>query len=217
MDDSEYSGLHAQPIRNASPPLTVDGLVNPSNVGDVLLALRRGEAERLRGSAGRISTWAATIVIACLALGFMGAIIQSLGRALGREQNIANQTKSAAEYAQSINEDVGKLLADPQTKLVRLTSASLLSADAAIAWNGARHDGALFCDQLPMLPASQPYEIWAIGGADQGAKVVEVRPEPGVSVYPFHYSDTPERLTRFEITAGARDAARQPVLTGTIQ
>jgi hypothetical protein len=217
MDDTDDSRIPSQPPC-AAPPVMVDGLVNPSHVGDVLLALRRSDLERAQGlSRARISTWAATVVIACLALGFLGSMVQSLSRELGREQNLANGSKSVAEYAQSLNEDVGKLLADPRTQLVRLSSPSLLAADASIAWNGARHDGALFCDKLPLLPSSQAYEIWAIGRADQGAKMVEVRPAPGVSVYPFHYSDAVERLSRFEVTAGSRDAAKPPVFAGTIQ
>lgn len=218
MDSSEYSNEADQPSHKAPPHLMVEGLINPSHVGDVLLALRRGDADRLRsGGGGRLTTWAVTVIIACLALGFMGSIIQSLGRALGRQQNITNTARTAADYAQSVDEDVGKLLADPQTKLVRLTSPSQLTADAAIAWNEARRDGALFCDKLPLLPASQSYEIWAIGRSDKGAKVVEVRPAPGVSIYPFHYSDASVHLIRFEVTAGAPDATRPPALAGTVQ
>lgn len=218
MDGSEYSETQTQPTRNALPQLTVEGLINPSNCGDVLLGLRRGEAERQRGSAGgRISTWAATVVIACLALGFLGSMIHSLSQELGRQQNVAHGFRVDADAAQGQSEETGRLLADPQTQLVHLTSASHLASDASIAWNGARHDGALFCDNLPVLPASQAYEIWAIGRADQGEKVVEIRPAPGVSVYPFHYSDALERLSRFEITAGSRDAVKPPVLMGALQ
>jgi hypothetical protein len=216
MDEIENFKVQAPPA--ATPHLTVEGLVNPSNVGDVLLALRRSEAERGRSAINaRISTWAVTVVFACLALGFLGSMVESLSRQLGQQQKLANQSKTNAEYAQSLNEDMGKLLADPQTQLVRLSSPTLSSANAAIAWNASRHDGALLCDTLPLLPASQAYEIWAISPSDQGAKVVELRPAPGVSVYPFHYSDAAARLSRFEVTAGSRDAAKPPLLSGTVQ
>jgi len=207
------SGLATPP-----PHLVVDGLVNPSNVGDVLLALRRSEAEARRGlNATPISTWAVTVIFACLALGFLGSIISSLGRELGQQQNQAKVSKTAAQFAEGLNEDVGKLLADPHTQLVKLSSGALLSADAAIAWNGARHDGALFCDKLPMLDSPLAYEIWAVDGSDQGTKLAEVKPAPGVSVYPFHYSDSLDHLSRFEVTSGARVAGKQPVLTGAVQ
>jgi hypothetical protein len=205
------SGLATPP-----PHLVVDGLVNPSNVGDVLLALRRSEAEARRNSTP-ISTWAVSVIFACLALGFLGSAIGSLSRELGHEQHQANVSKTAAQFAEGLNEDMGKLLADPHTQLVRLSSGALLSADAAIAWNGTTHDGALFCDKLPMLDSPQAYEIWAIAGSDQGAKLGEVRPAPGVSVYPFHYSDGLDHLSRFEVTAGSREAGKPPVLTGAVQ
>jgi hypothetical protein len=218
MDEVENFKIPAPAAPAAPPHLTVDGLVNPSNVGDVLLALRRGEAERGRAAMNaRISTWAVTVIFACLAIGFMGSMIESLSHHLGQQQKLANQSKTDAEYAQSQSEDVGKLLADPQTQLVRLTSTTLASANAAIAWNASRHDGALFCDTLPLLPQAQAYEIWAVSPSDQGAKVVDVRPSPGVSVYPFHYSDATARLSRFEVTAGSRDATKPPLLSGTVQ
>jgi hypothetical protein len=207
------SGLGTPP-----PHLVADGLVNPSNVGDVLLALRRSEAEARRGlNSTPISTWAVTVIFACLALGFLGSAIRSLSRELGHEQNQANVSKTAAQFAEGLNEDMGKLLADPHTQLVRLSSGALLSADAAIAWNGRTHDGALFCDKLPMLDSPRAYEIWAIAGTDQGAKLGEVAPAPGVSVYPFHYSDALDHLSRFEVTAGSRGAGKLPVLTGAVQ
>jgi hypothetical protein len=189
----------------------VDGLVNPSHVGDVLLALRRSGAER---RSAPIGTWAVTVVFACLALGFMGSVIRSLSNKLGQEQNATNSSRTAEQFAAGMNEDMGRLMADPQTQLVRLSSGNQLAADASIAWNAQRQDGALFCDSLPVLPASQAYEIWAIDGSDKGAKVVEVRPEPGVSVYPFHYSESGGKLAKFELTAG-KD--RTAVLSGSVQ
>ena len=49
MDSSEYLNEEDQASRKPPPHLTVEGLINPSHVGDVLLALRRGAMVQVPG------------------------------------------------------------------------------------------------------------------------------------------------------------------------
>jgi hypothetical protein len=164
------------------------------------------------------SSWAGTIIICCLAIGFLGAMIQFERARYGSELNRAYQLATSVELAQADQETLGRNLSDPNTVLVHLSGFAATDGHAsALAFNLPLRWGALLCDRLTKLPDGQHYEVWAIlnGSPDNAALIAVLDSEPGVSVYPFHFQSDIVSADRIEITAGPRSAAA-PVLNGEI-
>ncbi|HEX4053952.1 MAG TPA: anti-sigma factor [Tepidisphaeraceae bacterium] len=158
--------------------------------------------------------WGAMLVVACLALGFSASAVE-YERVWGQgQQQRAELLETADSEAAGQLEDLGKILADPQTRLIRLTAmdASPIT-NAMIVWNSSRQKGYFLCDQLRMLDAGMTYEVWTRRGSDEPIRIAGIQPKAGQSVYPFRATGAQSR-DRLEISAGAPSAQNAPILTG---
>jgi hypothetical protein len=158
--------------------------------------------------------WAGTLILACLALGFCASAVE-LERSwgLGQQQRAELLATADSEVSGQL-EDLGRFLADPQTRLIRLNLGnSSAVGSASVVWNASREKGYLLCDQLRMLDADAAYEVWARHGSEQPIRLAGIYPKSGQSVYPFRASGVKTR-DRLEITAGPRSAGNAPIFTG---
>ena len=92
----------------------------------------------------------------------------------------------------SRDRDLGALMADPRTKLVRLSPVDDLERGvhspvrhASVAWNDARQSGVFFCDGLVPADGSDRYRLWLVPPAGAATGIELARPEPGRTVYPL--------------------------------
>lgn len=162
----------------------------------------------------RGSGWGAMLVVACLALGFCASAVE-YERVWGQGQHQRAELLATAdsEVAGQL-EDLGRFLADPQTRLIRLKGMdSSPIGDAAIVWNAPRQEGYLLCDQLRVLDEGTAYEVWTRRGSDEPIRIAGIQPKAGQSVYPFRATGVKSR-DRLEITAGPPSARNAPILTG---
>jgi hypothetical protein len=167
---------------------------------------------------GKGSGWAGVLVFACLALGFAGSAVQYERVAATNQRNRAELLATADSRMEGQLEDLGKLLSDPQTRMVRLTGLPGSSvANAVIAWNAAARRGYLLCDQLPVLDSGSGYELWALHGGDEAVKIATIVARAGDSVYLFQAWRQMDGKIRLEITAGARSPGKPPILSGEIE
>ena len=135
--------------------------------------------------------WAVALIAACLALG----IALAWGQYELRQRSLADGNLRA--YRQQVDTlsardgDLGDLLADPNTKFVRLQTDASGELNplrrAAIAWNDGRQRGVLFCDNLAPAGDGKEYQLWLIpdAGAADATAVGLVDAQPGKTVYAF--------------------------------
>jgi hypothetical protein len=163
------------------------------------------------------SSWATTLILACLALGFTASAVEYERVRVRSEQERAEWLSTADSSMEGQFEDLGKFLADPQTRLIRLTGLeSSPLPSAAIAWNTSEQKGYLLCDQLPALNAGMAYEVWVRRGSDAPIRIAGIQPEAGSSVYLFRATGVKSR-DRLEISAGPPSAGKTPILTGEFE
>jgi hypothetical protein len=165
----------------------------------------------------RRSNWAGILVIACLALGFTSSAVEYERSRARSERDRANVLATADSEVEGRLEDLGKFLAGPQTRLIRLSGLDPSAPEAVIAWNSSLRRGYLLCDQLPALDAQVDYEVWVIHGSDAPARLAGVNPLAGVSVYPLQAVQDIEEKDHLEITAGPRSVGKSPMFSGDFQ
>jgi hypothetical protein len=134
----------------------------------------------------RTGGWTPILIFACLALGFTASAVEyERARAVG-ERDRANLLAADDSVVAGRIEDLGKFLADSQTRWIRLTDPqNTVGMHAVVAWNAQNQSGYLFCDQLPPLDAGTSYELWTLHGSDDPQSVAAIAPQAGASVYPF--------------------------------
>ncbi|MDP9174634.1 MAG: hypothetical protein M3O30_12325 [Planctomycetota bacterium] len=185
--------------RNSSPPKSDDN-ANANRDGN------------------RRSGWGPVLVIACLVLGILASALQLVRERLQEESARANDLNTTTVYIESQTENLGRLMADPQTHLVDLSGPAGSAIHAAsLAWNPTKNSGVLFCDSLPVFDSTHPYEIWSTTIAGPAARLARFHAQAGVSVYPFKAPAADGEISSFEITAGPRLAGQAPLLIGTIK
>jgi hypothetical protein len=171
---------------------------------------RAWDWERRSGAAG----WGTTLVLACLALGFTASAVQYERVRARSELERAGVLADASSEVEGQLEDLGKFMAEPGTRVIRLTeSDSSPIASAAIAWNESEQRGYLLCDDLPALDPSMAYELWVRRGSDEPMRIAGIHSKAGMSVYQFRASGVKSR-DRLEITAGPPSAGKSPILSG---
>jgi hypothetical protein len=168
------------------------------------------------------SSWGGVLVFACLAIGFLASGLQLTRERLKDEQTRANQLNTTTVFVEAQSENVGRLMADPQTVLIRLTGPAGSGVHhASLAWNAVQSRGALFCDALPLLDASRRYELYGFAKDGEPMHLGEIQGRPGTGVYTFRAEPQngqmpADSISQFEITAGPRIASHDPVLAGSI-
>ena len=163
-------------------------------------------------------SWGGVLILACLGMGLLAAMVEIERSRANSERDYARATSTTYVLQQARLEDLGKNLADGNTRIVHLQSSGIAqSGPAALALNENLRWGALFCDRLAPLDGGKPYEIWAIGGNGAPTELSGVAPQSGVSVYPFTWSSDPGRIKRVEIDSGDRAAGAALIFQGSIQ
>jgi hypothetical protein len=158
-----------------------------------------------------------TLVFACLAIGLLASAVQVQRLRIHNEQQRATVMATTADLYAGKSQELGQLMADSHTQLIRLSSAENSPVrGASMAWNAGRRRGALFCDQLPIQNAGQSYEIWAVDAGGSASQMADVKAEPGVSVYPFRSAVGTANANRFEVTDGPRLPGQGPILSGAV-
>jgi hypothetical protein len=139
--------------------------------------------------------------MACLALGFVtswGAyevhqrVSQEAGATIARD-NLS--MVSSQQY------DLGRLLADPNTKIVNLVPSLQGSPVrvASVAWNQQQQRGYLFCEDLGDGTGKR-YQIWIIPQSGDSKTVIIGPIEPGRSVFTFSPPGQTESPSEFILT-----------------
>lgn len=171
-----------------------------------------GMAVRKQGT-GR-SGWGMTLVLACLALGFTASAVEYEQARVKGERERAGMLAIADSEVEGQLEDLGKFIAEPETRVIRLTgeNASPIGS-AVIVWNASEEKGYLLCDELKMLEPAMMYELWVKRGTEEPMKIAGIEPRAGVSVYLFRASGVKSQ-DRLEIMAGPRSAGKSPILSG---
>jgi hypothetical protein len=163
-------------------------------------------------------SWSGVLVLACLAIGLLAAMLEMERSRANSERDYARATSTTYVLQQARLEDLGKNLADQNTRIVRLQSlGNAQSGSAALALNQNLRWGALFYDALAPLDGGKPYEIWAVGPSGTATELSGVAPEPGISVYPFSWTIDPGPISRIEINSGDRAAGAALIFNGSIQ
>jgi hypothetical protein len=149
----------------------------------------------------RAQDWSVALVTVCLALGFaISWAGYEVRQRLAQEASVVH-FRHDLDMLSSQQSDLGQLLADPRTKLIRMSpvDGAWAVADACVAWNGERQSGILFCRMLNESEG-QKFKLWLIptvgpaAGADIGPA------EVGKSVYPFNTIGSAESPARIELT-----------------
>lgn len=163
------------------------------------------------------SSWTGLLIFACLGLGFAASAAQYERITATAQRSRADIFADMDSVVEGRLEDVGKFLANPQTRLIRLSPSDETGIrGAVIAWNAAAQRGYLLCDQLPVLDQGDTYQLWAIGAANDPVRVATFKPRIGNSVYSFQAGSEIAGKMRVEITAGARSPDKSPILAGEI-
>lgn len=161
--------------------------------------------------------WAGILVLSCLVIGILGGMLELERSRVKTERDHAMQLMTAVVISEARNEDLGKTLADPRTRLIHLESnTSFGISNASLAFNDSLNWGALLCDDLPPLPDGRQYEIWATA-SEATVQLATIQSQPGVSTYPFHFDSNNTKFDRVEITAGSRSTANTPLLSANVQ
>jgi hypothetical protein len=162
--------------------------------------------------------WSIIFVFACVALGFTASAADYERIVATSERNQAGLLGTECSAVEGQIEDLGKFLADPNTRLIPLVgSGEFAAAPAAIAWNSVQRHGYFLCDDLPVLDSGRGYELWARHGMDDAVKVAGWDAKPGASVYPFRVWEPTAGKMRLEITAGPRSGEKSPAFAGEIE
>jgi hypothetical protein len=162
--------------------------------------------------------WSIVLVFACVALGFTASAADYERIVATSERNHAELLGTECSAVEGKIEDLGKFLADPNTRLIPLAGSGEFAANpAAIAWNAVEQHGYFLCDDLPVLDSGRGYELWALHGMNDPVKVAIWDVKPGASVYPFRVWEPMAGKIRLEITAGPRSVEKSPVFAGEIE
>jgi hypothetical protein len=152
--------------------------------------------------------WGTALVVACLALGFMMSwAVYEMRQRVTDEVSMAgfrhDLDSMVAEQA-----DLGRLLADPRTKLVRLVPSEAGSSIhfAAVAWNEERQSGIVFCDDL-LAQGRRRYQVWLIPAAGDPTAVAFGPTEPGRAVYPFNATEPAAAPSQIVLTLWRQNAS----------
>ena len=114
------------------------------------------------------------------------------------------------------SQELGQLMADSHTQLIRLASAGT-SPCAVRPWPGMLAVGeAPLLRHVPIQNAGQSYQIWAVDAVGSASQMADVKAEPGVSVYPFRSAVGTASVNRFEVTDGPRQRGQGPILSGAV-
>jgi hypothetical protein len=163
-------------------------------------------------------SWAGILVLACLALGLLAAMVELERSQSLSDRQYAKATATSYIVQQARLEDLGKTLADKNTRLIHLqSSADHSMAGAALAVNQTLHSADLFCDGLLPLDSDQKYQVWGITPDGAATHLGDVTAEPGVSVYPFSWTPDLTGLARIEINSGDRAAGATISYFGSLQ
>jgi len=129
-------------------------------------------------------------VVACLAIGFClswGRI--ELAHRISEKQDVERYRHDLDEIV-ARQSDLGHLLADPGTRLVRLTAVSdrVPAITATVAWNSENQKGAIFSDDLATegahrygvaLVSPSGQTTISFGPTEAGKTVYPLSPQPG--------------------------------------
>jgi hypothetical protein len=163
-------------------------------------------------------SWAGALVLTCLALGFLAAMLELEQARTNAAREYAKATATSYVLQQARNEDLGKNLADENTRLVHLQSnEDSQPLGAALALNEKLDWGALFCDALTPLGAGAKYEVWGLGTGGTATQLGAIAPEAGQSVYPFSWTGSVTGVQRIEINSGDRAGGATLIYTGSLQ
>jgi hypothetical protein len=167
---------------------------------------------------GNGTGWSLILIFACVALGFTASAADYERIAATGERNHAELLATECSSVEGQLEDLGKFLADPQTRLISMTRQTGFAASpGVIAWNTAQGHGYFLCDGLPILNAGHGYELWAIQGTNDPVKLATFDAKPGISVYPLEDEQGMSGKMRLELTAGPRSMEKNPVFAGDIE
>ncbi len=161
--------------------------------------------------------WGASLVIACLALGFVSAVVVCERNLFTSERGHAIELNNAMATLEARDWELGRVMADPQTRFIPLSGMNSTFQNAMLVWNYSRQFGVLCCDQLPALNSELQYQIWALSRVSHKNApqfLGQVNAVPGTSIYPFRSSQSPLQFDRIEVTAGPWTADAQSVLGG---
>jgi hypothetical protein len=166
----------------------------------------------------RSGGWTPILIFTCLALGFTASAVEYERVRVVGERNRASVLAADDSVIQGRMEDLGKFLADSQTRWIHLTNPNnSADARAVVAWNAQTQSGYLFSDQLPAVDAGTNFELWSLHGSDDPQSVAAIAPKAGVSVYPFRFQSGGFVIgDRLEITTGPRSISKSPILSGEI-
>jgi len=130
--------------------------------------------------------WGAALIAACLALGFAASWgAYELRQRVAQEAGVLSE-RHDMDAMVSQQRDLGHLLADPRTKLVRLFPADENSPVrlVSVAWNQQSQSGAVFWDDLATA-VGQHYQIWLMPASGDGTMIPFGPVLPGRAVYLF--------------------------------
>ena len=161
----------------------------------------------------RRANWSGTLILACLALGFTASAVKIEQVRIRSEQDRVNVLATADSESESRLEDLGRFLAEPQTRLIRLSRLDATASDAVIAWNPSLRRGYLLCDGLPPLDPSVDYELWVLHESDTPVRLAGISARAGKSAYPFQADGDIGTKDHLEITAGPREAGKSPIFS----
>jgi len=143
--------------------------------------------------------WMLLVLLLCFGMGLLMRWSVLEHQRIATQQNQNRAMGTAAILASGKADDLGGLLADKRTMLIRLNGSS----QGSLAYNDALHRGYLFCANLPILPMRQTYKIVAVGGLRY--TVLDFASVPGQSVYAFHVEPGTGVIRRFELVDGSTD------------
>ena len=153
----------------------------------------------------------------CLAAGLLAAMLEVERSRFAAEREYSRVTATSYGIAEARQEDLGTKLADGRTRMLHLAAPNSRSIVGALALNEPLHWGALFCDQLPPLESRRQYEIWSIAPGGAATRLAGIQAAPGVSIYPFQWTDDAPASQRIEITDGNRASGAAVIFAGSLQ
>jgi hypothetical protein len=153
--------------------------------------------------------WGSALIIACFGLGFAMSWGTYEMRQRVTQEVGAMDARHELDLVAGQQNDLGRLLADPRTKLVRLTATDDPGALelASVAWNQETQTGAVFCGDLSM-GNHQRYQVWLIPSTGAATAAVFGPAESGRSIYPF--SPTSQVAPPVELILTSATKSREP-------
>jgi hypothetical protein len=149
--------------------------------------------------------WGSALIVACLALGFAMSwgSYELHQRFAQRDSDV--QFRHDLDLLTSQQSDLGELLADPRTKLVRLVPVNGRPQVrlASVAWNDQRQSGAVFCGDLAD-GGSRRFQVWLLPSSGTPIAISFGPSEAGRAVYPFSsaaHAAFPSQIVLTEWTA----------------